>query len=200
MNKLYERILNIKYMPRFLSILIIILINWTFQSFLYMDKTEKFFKIMLEFIFFVVFFVIFQNIFSTLISIIISLIISHSINWIFNGHIYALFKNFGVIKTDFEDFKGYIDDIKLRSAKENSLRCVATFGSLSRLEIKETSDLDIRVVRKEGLLNGFNSCLFVCFERSRSFFKGFPLDIYVLDNIQGLYKLDENPIMIFEDK
>ena len=197
MNKLYKRILDINKLPRFLSILIIIGINWIFQSLLYMDKTEKIFKLLLDLILIIILFLILNHFLVVYLSLILSILIAHTINWILNGHIFALFKTFGKVKTKPEQFKKYINDLKEKSSNENSVFLVATFGSFSINNIKETSDIDIRIVRKKGFLNGLKSCIFTMEERSIAFFNKFPLDIYLLDGADELYKLKEDPILIY---
>ncbi len=199
MNKLYKSILDLKYIPTFVGILIIILINWTFQSILYMDKTERIFKISIDLVLFCCFFIIFQNLMILFFNIIAAFIIAHSVNWILNGHIFALLKTFGVVKTKPSSFQLYIDELKERGSKEKSIKCIAIFGSISR-ELNETSDLDVRIVRKKGFINGIRSSLFVMIERSKAFFKGFPLDIYLLDNEKNLFDLREKPIFIVKDR
>jgi L-malate glycosyltransferase len=197
MNKLYNQILNIKYFPKPIKILMVTGINWTFQSLLYMDKTEKAFKLLLDLILLIIFYIPLNGFLSPILSLIISFIMAHTINWIFNGHVFALLKTFGIIKTEPEKFTDYINNLKIRSSKEDSILLVAMFGSISRNELKETSDLDIRIIRKKGFINGIKTGLFVMLERSKSFFKRFPLDIYVLDDIRGLKKFDENPNIIY---
>ena len=131
------------------------------------------------------------------VALILSILIAHTINWILNGHIFALFKTFGKVKTKPEQFKRYINDLKEKSSNENSVFLVATIGSISTKKIKETSDIDIRIVRKKGFLNGLKSCIFTMKERSIAFFNKFPLDIYLLDDADELNKLKEDPILIY---
>lgn len=199
MNKLYKKILDINYLPKYVNILVIVLINWTFQSLLYMDKTEKAFKLTLDLILFVIFFIILKQFMAIYAALLISLIIAHTINWIINGHIYALLKTFGVVKTKPDVFIQYLDNLKEKSSKENSILLVATFGSLSREELNENSDLDVRIVRKKGNINGLKTCIFTLMERSWAFFNKFPLDLYLLDNFEEISKLKEDPVLVYSD-
>lgn len=196
MNKLYKRILDYKYLPNSIKIIIIIFINWTFQSFLYMDLAEKTYKIFLDIVFLIIFYIILINIFDIYLSIIIAFLIAHTINWIFNGHIFALLKTFGNIQTDKTDFLKYIENIKEKSSQTESIEMIAYFGSLSRGEIKKTSDLDIRVIRKNGFLNAFLCCLFINKERTLALYNRFPLDIYSFSNINKV-KMKEKPTIIY---
>lgn len=199
MNKLYKQILDIKYLPKTIKILIIVGINWTFQSLLYMDKTEKVFKLVLDLILLVTFYMILKGVMNPILALITSFIVAHTINWIFNGHLFALLKTFGIVKTKPETFINYLNDLKNRSSDENSILLVATFGSISREELKETSDLDIRIIRKQGFFNGIKACIFIMLERSKSIYQGFPLDIYVLDDFKSIYQLKEQPIILYSN-
>lgn len=199
MNKLYKKILDIQQIPKFVKISVIIMINWTFQSLLYMGKTEKLFKIMLDLVLIILLVLLLNEFCSLNTAIILSIIFAHTLNWILNGHFFALLKTFDIIQTDYETFRKYLVCLKDRSKKEESIDIVATFGSLSRDEIRKTSDLDIRIVRKPGFMMGLRACFFVLKERSSAFINGFPLDIYVLDDLKGLNELDERPIIIFQN-
>lgn len=199
MNVLYNKILNLKYLPRILKILIIIGINWTFQSLLYMEKTDKLFKLLLDLVLFLIFFIVFKQFLNILSTIIVAITLAHSFNWIFNGHIFALLKTFGIVKTKYSSFLTYMEKLKERGSKEKSIKCIATFGSISREELKETSDIDIRVVKDKGFVNGIRSSVFVMLERSKSVFNGFPLDIYLLEDEKSMHKLKERPIFLVKD-
>lgn len=183
--------------PIFRFKFVIIFTNWLFQGLLYADKTEKAFKLFSDLALTILFFSLIPDpdIFDKLI---VSFLISHTINWIFNGQIFALFKNFGIIYTEPHKLIQYANEIKDRAASNNSIDCVVVYGSLVRDEIKSTSDLDVRIIRKKGLVFGILACVFAAKERSRALFNCFPLDIYVLDSRQKLSKMreDESPLVL----
>ena len=95
----------------------------------------------------------------------------------------------------------YAELIAARVRKEHSIKSAATYGSCSRSEWKSSSDLDIRLIRQPGLVNGVWACIFVLTERTRALFNKYPLDIYVLDDIDNLDRLrsDEIPIIISDE-
>lgn len=194
MNKLYTKILDLRYLPRFLKIGIIIGINWAFQSILYMDKTERNFKIVLDLIFFSGFFMIIKNYFPFPETILFSFITGHSCNWLFNGHLFGLLKTFEYGSIDPENFLAYVQDFKVRCSRQNSISEIWGFGSLARDELTNHSDFDVRIIRKKGMMNGIKSCFFVLFERTRALLSGFPLDIYLLDDSKKIGKMAETPI------
>jgi predicted nucleotidyltransferase len=90
--------------------------------------------------------------------------------------------------------------LKYRAERETSIQLIAIYGSMSRKELSESSDLDVRILRKKGFLNGLKACLFGSFERTRSLFNKFPLDLYVIDSKDHLSKTreDETAIVIYD--
>lgn len=199
-KKVYANI-NLGHLtPIFRFKVVIILTNWLFQGILYADKTEKIFKILLDLILAMAlsFFLIpFSNAY---LSLLISLIISHTILFIFNGQLFALAKNFDIVYNEPQRIIDYANGLKKRASKEKSINCLVVYGSLVRREIKPTSDLDVRVIRKSGVLNGFRACIFGLKERSRALYYRFPLDMYVIDGPRHLLKMraDEAPVILYD--
>lgn len=177
-----------------------LLVHWVFQGILYMDATERIFKLSIDLILSVIFSILLNMWFSIYLAIAVSLIFSHTLNFLINAQIYVVLKHFTYVERSKKYIKQYTDLLKIRIIGEHSIRCAAAFGSLSRNELKATSDLDIRLVRYPGLVNGIRACWFVLKERSRALGKRFALDIYVLDNLQGLNKLrsDEPPVVLYD--
>ncbi|WP_048055124.1 hypothetical protein [Thermococcus onnurineus] len=200
MNPLYKRILDFPYIPVLIKKLIIIGINWTFQGILYMDKTEKMFKILFDLILMAVFWPIISIKFYPAISLVFAFILAHTFNWLFNSNLFGLFKTFGNIRTPKEKFEEYIKKLQQKLENEPSIVWAGVYGSLVRGEFKETSDLDVRLIRKPGFINGVRACIFVMKERTWATFNRFPLDIYVFDNFKSLFKLKEEPIILRDFK
>lgn len=193
-KKVYANINLGPFTPIFRFKVVIILTNWLFQGILYADKTEKVFKILLDFILTTVlcFFLIpFSNAY---LGLIISLIISHTLLFILNGQLFALAKNFGIVYNEPERIIEYAHEIKNRASKSKSIDCVAVYGSLVRGEIKSTSDLDMRIIRKPGIFYGLNACIFGLKERFRALVSRFPLDLYIIDSPKHLLKMSSNEV------
>jgi predicted nucleotidyltransferase len=133
-------------------------------------------------------------------AIIVGWIIAHTINFLLNGQAMAILTHFGYIKNQEDEVEQYIDLLKDRLQSETSLRWAAIYGSLSRGEMRETSDLDVRVIRTPGFINGSKACFFVMGERTRALLKGFPLDILLLDSPRLLKRMrpDEPPFVIYD--
>src|SRR5512139_548805 len=152
--------------------------HWLFQGILYADKTEKAFRILIDACLIIIFFLVLINFVSYPISFIISLILAHTINAIFNGQLLSV--SHGVLKSrNLQDLTDYALLLKKRISDEKSIHAAAIFGSFCRGETSETSDLDVRMVRRRGVINGLRSCSFCLSERTRALFHKFPLDIYV---------------------
>jgi predicted nucleotidyltransferase len=199
-KKIYANINLGPLTPIFRFKVVIILTNWLFQGILYADKTEKAFKILLDGVLATVlcFFLIpSSNAYSGLI---ISLIVSHTVLFIFNGQLFALAKNFNIVYNEPQRIIDYAYGLKERTSKERSINCLVVYGSLVRGEIKPTSDLDVRVIRKSGIINGFRACIFGLKERSRALLHRFPLDMYVIDDPNHLLKMrqDEIPKILYD--
>lgn len=198
-NDFHRRLAKTSEFPFCVRILALTISSWLFQGILYMDKTERIFKICIDVILFVIFSILLKHI-NVPLNFILAFFIAHTINWILNGHIYVLFKNLELVNTRKIEFENYLDSLEQKAINESSIICVVLFGSLSRDELDEMSDLDVRIVRRSGVVNGIRSSFFVMRERLESFFKRFPLDIYLLDDYKGFSKLDEDGIVLYNDR
>ncbi|ASJ03587.1 hypothetical protein A3L09_10125 [Thermococcus profundus] len=175
--------------PMYIKAPILLLSNWLFQGILYMDKTERVFKLALDMLFTLV--LVFLGV-----NLGVSILIGHTFNWILNGHVFVVFKNLKIITTPREKFDVYLERLKKRVENEPSIVWAGVYGSLVRGEFKETSDLDIRLIRKLGVINGVRACIFVMRERSWATFHKFPLDIYVGDSVRFLENMNKKELPI----
>lgn len=200
LSNYHRKIVGNRDIPFYLKMPVLTISSWLFQGVLYMDTTERDLKLLLDVLIFLPLFFVFNHYFSNVFTGFIAIVIAHTINWVFNGQIFVLLKNLKLVSTSHKLFVEYLNDIKRKVENEDSITAVAAFGSLSREELKKTSDLDIRIIRKPGIMNGIKACVFVLKERTESFFRGFPLDIYVLDNFNLIHKhiQNENPILIYD--
>lgn len=179
----------------------IILSNWTFQGMLYADKTERLFRLLLDGIMTLVFYAILVNFIPNgYIALIFAFLIAHTFNWIFNGQLFVLGRYIGIKPNKHNEFEKYLKGLKYRAESTKSIQSVILYGSISRKDLKNSSDLDVRIIRKKGFLNGLRSCLFGLYERKWAFFNKFPLDLYIIDSVKHLSKLrvDENPIILYD--
>ena len=177
-------------------------VHWVFQGLLYMDRTERWFKLGIDVVLTLIISVPLALLTPVplVASVAIAFPLAHTMNWIFNGHIYVVLKHFGKVEHSELEWETYINGLSERAARQTSVHWMAAFGSLARGEFSPTSDLDVRIIRKQGLPNGVRACWFAMLERSRAFFSHYPLDIYVLDTGRPLAKLllDEQPVTLYD--
>jgi len=200
LNEFHRKLAKENGYPTYVKIPLLTFSSWLFQGVLYMDTTEKYFKILLDIFIILPIFVILNFYLNIHSSLFLAIILAHTINWVFNGQIFVLLKNLELSRTKEKSFVEYLNTIREKVENENSIIAVAAFGSLSNKKLKKTSDLDIRLIRRRGIINGIKSCIFVLKERTSSFFSGFPLDIYLLDNCDMINRhiKNEKPFILYD--
>ncbi len=179
----------------------VIISNWVFQGTLYMENAERLYKVLFECIFFVAYFfllsltgvAIYKRVF-------FAFCLSHTTNWIFNGHLFVLGRYLGFTRSEARAFIEYPRNIKARLLRKKSIDAVAFFGSLSRGNFSSSSDLDIRIIPRQGIANGLIASFWAFVERTRALFHRYPLDLYVIRTSDSLQKInrDEYPIVLFD--
>ena len=175
--------------------------NWIHQGFFYLDNTEMFYRLVWELIPFTFFMYVLNLMGSSswLYSILLSGFISHTLNWVFNDNFWTcIMFTFPKILNPGEKLTiKYLANLQRRTNNNESISGCMIYGSLSRGEWQIKSDLDIRILRKSGFLNGFKAYLFVFKERFIAVLKKQPLDIYLADSILFLKKMREDEFPIF---
>lgn len=176
-------------------------VHWTFQSMLHMDGTELAFKIGLDLVLAVLFSFCLAFWLPAWAAILAGFLLAHTLNFLFNGQIFVVLKSFGDVVHELDEYTRYIQGMKTRLQAEPAIRWAAIYGSMARGELKETSDLDIRLIRNPGFWNGLRACWFVLLERTRAHWRRFPIDFLVLDSTRLLKNLraDEPPLVIFDE-
>ncbi|MBX0297770.1 hypothetical protein [Haloarcula nitratireducens] len=130
-------------------------------------------------------------------SIIKAVSISHLLNFVFNGHLWVFFRHHVQperINNSYDDFAAWMDRLEHLGKTSDSIAAVAVYGSYSRAQLSDESDLDIRVVRYPGTVNAIVSSSLVCRERARASLSVFPLDIYLLDSPDSLQRLRDDEV------
>ena len=77
--------------------------------------------------------------FTTLIQLIIpfipalmlSSLIAHSLNFLFNGQLWGVLKQYGLVNTPFNEFSAYVEQMVLRAGQEPAISSFIVYGSLS---------------------------------------------------------------------
>jgi len=182
------------FQSRFLSVIFrypetALLSHWAFQGLFYMGWTERLFKIGSELLLIVLFVLVLQTVLSWKIALLVSFLIAHTLNFLFNGQLWAALKCFDLVQTPDDKFFSYIDALAHRARREPSIQALMVYGSLARNEKTLHSDFDARIVRKPGFINGVRVCVFLLCERSRALLTRFPLDMYIVDTPLAFKKL-----------
>jgi len=177
------------------SPLVALAVAWTFQGMLYMDPTERRFKLVLDFWLTAGLGLVLSTLLQWYIAWPLAFAAAHSLNFLFNGELWGVLKHYGFIEQQHHEFDEYVQAFCKRAQHEPAVDYVLVCGSVARDEWSPQSDLDVRLVRVPGFLNGLRACWFLLYERTRALFAGFPLDAYVLDGEASLQKLrlEERP-------
>lgn len=181
--------------------LIVLFRNWIHQGFTYLDKTEKFYRIIWELIPFCVLCYLFNFLgISLWVNIFLSLFVAHTLNWMFNDNLWTCiqFTLPNLLNPGNDKTKEYLIKMQKRMLNSDAVAGCMIYGSLSRGVWKDKSDLDIRILRKPGIINGFKAYWTCWIERLIAVKERQPLDIYVADNVKFLRRMrdDEYPIFL----
>lgn len=181
--------------------------QWIHQGFTYLDRTEMFYRVIWELVPDVAFFVLFycSDLMSFWPSFILALFVVHTLNWVFNFNFWTgidfsipNFKNMGNERTI-----EYLRGVQNRMKKADCIGACTLYGSLSRAVWGEKSDLDMRIIRRPGILNGFKAYWVTFVERIIAVWYLNPMDLYMADGPKFLTRLrdDEFPIFLkLDDK
>lgn len=180
--------------------------NWIHQGFFYMDRGERVFKVLIEASeFLVVFALLFwlgQHAMSIAAIILVSFIIVHTFNWVTNNLFWSIvmfafpnLKNRGAEQTI-----QYLKNMANRLQGDESITGMALYGSISRSQWHERSDLDLRLLRAPGFLNMLRANLAIMKERFIAFLLRQPTDIFLADDVAFLAKMrsDEKPVLLIK--
>ncbi len=167
-------------------------LHWIFQSMLYMDRTERLFKLGLDALLTLVGGRILLAKLPYFIAWPIAFVVAHTLNFLFNGHLWGALKHYGLVRHSYEDYSAYVNRFAQRVEREQAIQWAVLCGSLSRDQWSPTSDLDVRLLRQPGVWNGLRACGFLLQERTRALIARFPLDGYVLDTDESLARLSKD--------
>ncbi len=131
---------------------------------------------------------------------ILAFLIAHTINFAINGQLFAMYTHMGVTNVTAKHFLNMTKEIAKTCSTKKSLNAAIAYGSLSRGNFKSTSDIDLRLIPAKGELNWWGCAFFALWLRTKYFFKGYPLDLYVYDPVVVIKRMrtDELPVMLFE--
>lgn len=184
---------------------ILIISNWIFQGIINADRTEKIYKLLFTIILSVILFAFLDKIIlSHFYTISLSFLIAHTINWLVNGNISTIIIHRLFIGTvSRKKIFCYLKDLQERLQKTSSIEFTAVFGSISRGELKNSSDIDITFVRKDGFINSIKAIIFIIKEKFHTNINKIPIEPFLADSINYMkkrYRDDEVPVVIKNSK
>jgi predicted nucleotidyltransferase len=185
---------------------VLLLSNWAAQGILRADRTEKIYKIFFSLVSSVIFFIIIERSFLVSLQnvILVSIFLGHTSNWLINGTLFTLSLHSLLIgnlekKKAFE----YLMDLKNRLENKNYISACSVFGSISRGELKGSSDIDICFIREHGLKNALRALFFMVKEKFKTNRRLIPIEPYLADSVSYMkkrYRSDEPPVIIKDEK
>ena len=170
--------------------LAVVVSNWFFQGMRYMNSYELILKLLIDFFLFL-FLVIFLSV-----PIWLSLICAHTVNWLFNGHFVALLRYVSPVPQAKSRLRFVISILRWTLVNTHSVADILIYGSFSRGQWNNLSDLDVRLVVLPGMLNAIVGALLCLVLRAFSFFYFFPLDIFLVVDEKELAKLSGQEVPI----
>jgi len=180
--------------------------NWLHQAITYMDKGEMIVRIVVECLETLACFCLIRYLTNADVSIhiiMLSWLFIHTFNWISNGNIWALLiftfphlRNRGEKETC-----KYLNEFARRLGHSESITGICLYGSISRNVWHERSDIDIRILRKEGLYNLIIAVLLTMKERWLAMIHQQPLDLFLIDDVDILQRMrsDESPVLLLKN-
>ncbi len=183
---------------------ILILTNWFFQSIINADRTEKIYKISFSIIFMILTYVILNQLVSypAINLILISFVIAHTLNWIVNGNFYNLIIHRLLLdQISKVDLFNYLISLENKLKDKDWIVYAASFGSICNGNLKDSSDVDISIVRKPGLKNAISAIVFSVLEKKYADLNKIPLELYISDtpeNSMKRFTVEKNPVVVYD--
>jgi hypothetical protein len=127
----------------------------------------------------------------------------HTLNWVCNSNWWAgLLFTFPHLRNRGDRATcDYLNRMAGRLQRTRAISGALVFGSVSRGQWHERSDVDVRLLRRRGVWNAVAGVLMLTRERWIALWARQPLDIYLADDIAFLRKMrdDEPPVFLKKD-
>lgn len=183
---------------------ILFLSNWLFQGIPNADRTEKIYKTLFTLFLWGILLWVLYSLVNVAIKkgLIISFLVAHTINWLVNGNISTiLIHRLLLVKLSKYDLFSFIEKLTEKVKNENWILYAASFGSICWGDLKDSSDIDISIVRKPGFKNALKAIWFSLKEKKIADINRIPLEIYISDSPENSIKRfagEKNPVVIFD--
>lgn len=177
--------------------------SWFNQGIFHSDLTEKYYRVLFTIFFTIISFILLNDDKEITKNIFISFIIAHSLNWLINGPIAAIFiHRLFIGKAKRKKVFKYLSNLERRLIKQDVICFCAVFGSITRGELKDSSDIDVGFLRRPGIWNAFKGLYFITKERIYANLNGIPLDSYLVDSIDNMmtrFSEENIPVLLKHD-
>jgi predicted nucleotidyltransferase len=178
--------------------------GWAHQGFFYLDRTQRIGRVVFEIVPTMILAGLIGGIGGIPLSNVwlwcASLFLAHTLNWVLNGNWWAgiLFAFPRLHNRGERATCAYLNRMADRLQRDRAISGAMIFGSVSRGQWHERSDLDIRLLRYRGLRSGTAGILILSRERWIALWAGQPLDIYLADDVSFLRSMrkDERPVFL----
>jgi predicted nucleotidyltransferase len=179
-------------------------ISWTLQAIHSLDKTEKVLRLCFELLLIFLSWLMIATFGQLNYKIgIISIVVIHTIFGLFDSSAYVGLRECFVFirNSGIKGIIAYLNYVQRLLAKVDCAEAILVYGSLCRKRFHDKSDLDLRIIRRKGVIQTLN-LFFICIwlRTIGVWFFNIPLDLKMIDNLHFLEKemrYDEKPIVIF---
>jgi predicted nucleotidyltransferase len=135
-------------------------------------------------------------------SIVVCFLFVHSLSWYFLGNfwVYMLDSFLWVKNPGIAGVLGYVDFVHRKFTRSESSNAILIYGSMCRGAFHGRSDLDLRIVRRPGILWGIMAVYTGFAVRIVAALCAIPVDLQVVDSLQFLnrqMRADEHPITVY---
>lgn len=129
-------------------------------------------------------------------------VVVHSASWFFIGNfwVYMLDSFLWVNNPGIEGVLKYVDFVRRKFVNSELSDAILIYGSMCRGVFHGRSDLDLRIIRKPGVLAGLRAVFMGFAVRVPAAIKKIPVDLQVVDSFEFLkeqMRPDERPIIVF---
>lgn len=180
----------------------ILAINWIFQGMLGMQRKELVFRLLLEALLAFLLFCLLVGCYPVFIATVLSIAIAHTINWLFNTHLWVCMRYTPFYRRSPKAIERYLAGLEAGLSRRVWLREAVIIGSLggSPGVQSDKSDIDLRIIFPKGLCAWVKTNVLLMGLRTKALFTMIPLDLYAYDEVSALdrFRQDEGLTIILD--
>lgn len=170
----------------------ILLINWVMQGMRGMDSKELAFRLLLE--------GLLTLLFWTAMPLALAWVVAHTLNWVFNGHIWVCARYCPWYSNDLDRMKEFTSNVWSDLMSARWIREAVFIGSVGEEGTlpSERSDIDLRLMIPPGWEGWLAANLMLLKLRANAFLLKMPLDLYAYNDIHSLdqFRPDEKMLVV----